>query len=172
VLVSTEGPKMAGSMFVGCVDAAVVEEAMDVIRTGRPTCLTYGIPDEDARAVGLSCVSVVHAFVERGGSHRVVPAPRTHGVGATAHVAAVARIRKFLGDWMTVCDARAALATPERIPDADGRVVREPHKCLAEAPVDRRTLDIASNAQSAPRSRRAVDPPTERTETPVGRRTA
>ena len=73
---------------------------------------------------------------------------------------------------MTICGAGRVLATPERITDVDERAGREPHALVVEAPVDRRTLGMASNAQSAPRSRRAVDPPTERTETPVGRRTA
>jgi xanthine dehydrogenase accessory factor len=68
------------------------------------------------------------------------PPPKMYIFGATTHAAAVARIGKFLGYRVTVCDARAALATPERIPDADAIVVRWPDEFLAEAPVDRRTV--------------------------------
>jgi len=77
-----------------------------------------------------------------------------------------------LGYRVTVCDARAAFTTPERVPDADERVVREPHEFLGAARVDRRTLTMASNSQSVLRSRREVNPPPERTETLGGRRTA
>jgi xanthine dehydrogenase accessory factor len=64
VLAVTEDVEVAGSVSGGCVEGAVVEEALTAIRTGCPKRLTYGIADEDAFAVGLSCGGVVHIFVE------------------------------------------------------------------------------------------------------------
>jgi len=65
VLAVTEDLEVAGSVTGGCVEAAVIEEATDVIQTGRPKRLTYGITDDDARAVGLSRGGTVHLFIER-----------------------------------------------------------------------------------------------------------
>ncbi len=224
-LAVTEDAQVAGSVSGGCVEAAVIEEAAEVLRTGRPARVAYSISNEDAMAVGLSCGGTVHIFVEplgalhrdvlaalaravreegpvvlatevagpRAGAmlivapgrtvgglgdprleravaadalaaldqpevgvHRYVhpadggedaevflhpfaPPPRMYVFGATVHAAAVARIGKYLGYRVTVCDARAALATPERVPDADALVVRWPDEFLAGAPVDRRT---------------------------------
>jgi xanthine dehydrogenase accessory factor len=223
VLAVADGVEIAGSVSGGCVEAAVVEEAAEVIRTGRSRRVAYGISDEDAAAVGLSCGGVVHIFIERlraddvfaalaralreeapvalateisgprAGAKALVEPGRMLGslgdpalddaaaadaramleqgrtglrrygagtqdgedvevfvdtfavparmyiFGATTQAAAVARIAKFLGYRVTVCDARAPLATPERIPDADAIVVRWPDEFLAQAPVDRRT---------------------------------
>jgi xanthine dehydrogenase accessory factor len=59
--------------------------------------------------------------------------------GAIDHAAAVARIGKFLGYRVTVCDARETFVTRERYPDVDELVVAWPHEFLASAPVDERT---------------------------------
>ncbi len=224
VLAVTEDMEMAGSVSAGCVEAAVAEETAEIIRTGRPKRLTYGIADEEAFAVGLSCGGVVHFFAaplrmdeifralasairaedpvvlatEVLGPHtgarmliapnRIVgalgdpdlekavaadaramleqaqtgtrrygvrgeppgeaevfiesfaPPPRMYVFGATTHAAAAVRMGKLLGYRVTLCDARAALATPDRFPGADEVVVEWPDEFLARAPVDRRTV--------------------------------
>ena len=50
------------------------------------------------------------------------------------------RIGSFLGYHVTVCDARAIFATTKRFPDADEVVVEWPHRYLAAADVDERTV--------------------------------
>jgi xanthine/CO dehydrogenase XdhC/CoxF family maturation factor len=65
VLAISEDGKVAGSVSGGCVEPGVIEEAMDIIETGAPKRLTYGITDEEACAVGLTCGGTVHLFVER-----------------------------------------------------------------------------------------------------------
>jgi xanthine dehydrogenase accessory factor len=60
--------------------------------------------------------------------------------GAIDFAAAVARVGKFLGYRVTVCDARAVFATRRRFPDADEVVVEWPHRYLASQPVDARTV--------------------------------
>ncbi|RSN50500.1 XdhC family protein, partial [Actinomadura sp. WAC 06369] len=71
--------------------------------------------------------------------HAFAPPPRLLVFGAIDFAAAVARIGRFLGYRVTVCDARPVFATPKRFPDADEVVVRWPHRYLAEEPVDERT---------------------------------
>ena len=52
--VSSSG-ELAGSVSGGCVEHEVYEEAKDVLATGRPKLLTYGISDDQAWNVGLPC---------------------------------------------------------------------------------------------------------------------
>jgi xanthine dehydrogenase accessory factor len=59
--------------------------------------------------------------------------------GAIDHAAAVARIGRFLGYRVTVCDARETFVTEERYPDVDELVVAWPHEFLQRSPVDERT---------------------------------
>lgn len=56
---------MIGSVSGGCVEGAVVEEALRVLKTGRPKLLHYGVADETAWEVGLACGGKIEIFVER-----------------------------------------------------------------------------------------------------------
>ncbi len=56
-----------GSVSGGCVEGAVVNEAADVIETGRPRMLEFGVADETAWEVGLSCGGRIRVFVEQVG---------------------------------------------------------------------------------------------------------
>ena len=61
----SEDGQVAGSVSGGCVEPAVYEEAMDAIESGEPRLLTYGISDDEAFGVGLTCGGIIHIFVER-----------------------------------------------------------------------------------------------------------
>ncbi len=54
-----------GSVSGGCVEGAVVEAAMTVLKTGQPTLLHFGVADETAREVGLACGGTIEIFIER-----------------------------------------------------------------------------------------------------------
>lgn len=54
-----------GSVSGGCVEGAVVAEAIDVIDSGTPRMLDFGVADETAWQVGLSCGGRIRVFVER-----------------------------------------------------------------------------------------------------------
>ena len=217
-----------GSVSGGCVEGAVYELAQEVMASGDAVLARYGVSDDDAFAVGLTCGGIIDVFVEavdppafperpdvlasvtghepvavatvvdgpgRVGAHLAVWADRTcgslgsarlddavaadvrgmldHGrtgvlrigpdgerrqdelgvfvqsfappprmlvFGAIDFAAAVARIGKFLGYRVTVCDARGVFATAKRFPEADEVVVEWPHRYLAETSVDARTV--------------------------------
>ena len=226
------GGEVIGSVSGGCVEGAVYELATDVTDTGEPVLRRYGVSDDDAFAVGLTCGGILDIFVEpiskktfpelgairdaveggepvavatvisgpgQVGTRRVIwgdagrestgslgagarldaaidddvrgmlaqgltgirhygehgerrgdelavfvnsfaPPPRMLVFGAIDFAAAVARIGKFLGYRVTVCDARPVFATRSRFPDADEVVVDWPHRVLAGAEVDARTV--------------------------------
>jgi xanthine dehydrogenase accessory factor len=201
-----------GSVSGGCVEAAVYAAAEEVLRTGKAQTQTYGVSDDEAFEVGLTCGGtievliqpdsaltdidqviaailegrpvatasvenaqlVVWPFTSRGslGDYEVdhsaaaqaagmlaagttgtisacdVPVfvqsyatpPRMIVFGAIDFAGAVARIGRFLGYRVTVCDARGVFATRKRFPDADELVVEWPHRYLANTPVDERTV--------------------------------
>jgi xanthine/CO dehydrogenase XdhC/CoxF family maturation factor len=54
-----------GSVSGGCVEGAVVSEAGDVIADGKPRTLEFGVADETAWRVGLSCGGRIRVYVER-----------------------------------------------------------------------------------------------------------
>lgn len=54
-----------GSVSGGCVEGAVVEEALEVIRAGTPKMLEFGVADETAWKVGLSCGGKIKVYVEK-----------------------------------------------------------------------------------------------------------
>ncbi|MBE7185324.1 MAG: XdhC family protein [Methylobacterium mesophilicum] len=54
-----------GSVSGGCVEGAVVAEAADVIADGKARMLEFGVADETAWRVGLSCGGRIRVFVER-----------------------------------------------------------------------------------------------------------
>ena len=64
-LAISESGEMAGSVSGGCVESDVYENAREVLRTGEPRLLSYGIADEEAWAVGLPCGGEIDVFLER-----------------------------------------------------------------------------------------------------------
>jgi xanthine dehydrogenase accessory factor len=234
--------EVIGSVSGGCVEGAVYELSLDVCQSGTPVLQTYGVSDDDAFAVGLTCGGIIDIFVERVdqasfpelgevtaavergepvavvtvisgpgqvGARRVIwsrdtaspnadkdgwrsgasgtlgtarldaavdddvrgmlaqgltgirrygehgerrgddlsvfvnsfaPPPRMLVFGAIDFATAAARVGKFLGYHVTVCDARKVFATASRFPDADEVVVDWPHRFLAGTDVDARTV--------------------------------
>ena len=56
-----------GSVSGGCVEGAVVTEALDVIESGKPKMLEFGVADETAWQVGLSCGGTIRVYRGEGG---------------------------------------------------------------------------------------------------------
>ncbi|MEU7796660.1 XdhC family protein [Micromonospora tulbaghiae] len=212
--------EVVGSISGGCVEGAVYELCQEAIRTGQARTETYGVGDDDAFAVGLTCGGTIEVLVQpdvvltepdavlaairagapvatasAGATQLVVwpdrvagtlgdadldravaqqaegmlalgttgavrlgtrgqqrhdevsvfvqsylPPPRMIVFGAIDFAVAVARIGRFLGYHVTVCDARPVFATRKRFPDADALVVQWPHTYLESTTVDERTV--------------------------------
>ncbi len=56
--------EFVGSVSGGCIEGAVIHEALEVMRGGAPRLLSYGVTDEMAWEVGLACGGKVEVFVE------------------------------------------------------------------------------------------------------------
>lgn len=65
LLAVEQGGGFLGSVSGGCVEGAVVSEALEVIADGRPRMLEFGVSDEQAWEVGLACGGKVQVYVER-----------------------------------------------------------------------------------------------------------
>lgn len=63
-LVVDEEGRMLGSVSGGCIEGAVVKEAMEVMRGAPPKLLEFGVSDERAWEVGLACGGRVAVWVE------------------------------------------------------------------------------------------------------------
>ncbi len=63
LVIDAEG-NFIGSVSGGCVEGAVVTEAIDVIGTGSPKMLNFGVADETAWKVGLACGGKIGVYVE------------------------------------------------------------------------------------------------------------
>lgn len=109
---------------VAAADPSVVSQARAMLESGASGVCVIGCGTGE-----------VTAFVESS-----VPPPRMIVFGAIDFAAAVARIGKFLGYHVTVCDARPVFATAVRFPDADEVVVDWPSRYLEGTQVDSRTV--------------------------------
>jgi xanthine dehydrogenase accessory factor len=60
-----EEAEVAGSVSGGCVEGAVVTEALDILTEGsRGRMVSFGYSDDEAFAVGLTCGGTIHLFIE------------------------------------------------------------------------------------------------------------
>jgi xanthine dehydrogenase accessory factor len=226
MMVAKDG-EVTGSVSGGCVEGAVYEVAQTSLANGECAYNVYGVSDDDAFSVGLTCGGTIEVFTEsvsfgsdwitellrkhdadeafaiativrgtaRVGSHLVIsstgfvgttgskrldeaifddalgllaagttgslsyglngerleseievfiysstPKSRMIIFGAIDFAAALAKVGKFLGYHVTVCDARAIFATKKRFPEADQVVVDWPHRYLASQKVNSRTV--------------------------------
>jgi xanthine dehydrogenase accessory factor len=121
------GDRTAGTLGSSGLDHAVDDDARGMLAQGLTGQRRYG-------ANGQRRMDEVTVFVQS-----FAPPPHMVVFGAIDFAAAVARIGKFLGYRVTVCDARGIFTTAKRFPDADEVVVKWPHKYLEEITVDRRT---------------------------------
>ena len=112
--------EMAGSVSGGCVEGAVVAEAIEAMESGQVRRLEYGVADDDAFAVGLAC----------GGTIRVLVQP----VGPALPEDVLARLVEARGARVA-----AALVSP---PDAMPRLETSGHE-------DRMRMDRSGFAEDA-----------------------
>ncbi|HEY6530657.1 MAG TPA: XdhC family protein [Acidimicrobiales bacterium] len=56
--------EVVGSVSGGCVEGAVVTEALQILESGDRRLVTFGYSDDEAFAVGLTCGGTIHLFIE------------------------------------------------------------------------------------------------------------
>ena len=117
-----------GTMGNEDLDRAVVEAARGMLEGGRTGMRHYG-------PRGQRRMEDVAVFIQS-----FAPEPRMYVFGAIDFASAVAKVGKFMGYRVTVCDARPVFATRERFPTVDEVVVAWPDEFLKTAPVDKRTV--------------------------------
>ena len=61
----TDSGEAVGSVSGGCVEGALFDVGQEVLADGEPRSETYGVSDDDAFAVGLTCGGILDVFVER-----------------------------------------------------------------------------------------------------------
>jgi xanthine/CO dehydrogenase XdhC/CoxF family maturation factor len=64
VLVVDQDARMQGSVSGGCIEGAVIKEALEIMRGAPPKLMEFGVSDEQAWDVGLACGGRVQVWVE------------------------------------------------------------------------------------------------------------
>jgi xanthine dehydrogenase accessory factor len=134
-----DGPGVGGKLLVSPedhvgtagnddLDKAIVEAAQGLLEGGRTETVHFG-------PRGQRRMEDVAVFIQS-----FAPPPRMYVFGAIDFASAVARLGKFMGYRVTVCDARPVFATRDRFPTADEVVIAWPDEFLKTAEVDRRTV--------------------------------
>lgn len=169
-LAVSERGEMAGSVSGGCVEAAVVHEALEALRAGAARTVEYGVTAERAWEVGLPCGGRIRVFVEpapAGALARTVDALRARErverelelgdgerfrlvleppvrlviVGAVHLAQPLARMAEVAGYEVRLVDPRTAFATEARFP---GVAIERgwPEEALARIGLDARTAVV------------------------------
>ncbi|CAL9408111.1 XdhC family protein [Streptomyces sp. enrichment culture] len=128
LVVRADGSRTGGLGGHPELDRTATAEAGAFLDAGRTGTLEIG-------ERGSRCGAPLTLLIESS-----VPAPRMIVFGAIDFASALARVGRFLGHHVTVCDARPVFATPARFPDADEVVAEWPHEYLARTEVDARTV--------------------------------
>lgn len=142
-------------IYIEPLDPRIVARVAEAVRSESPIAVAMTIDGPGIGETRLVPVDddnlLLREPLERGTSEIVTdgadevfvstfaPRPDMYVFGAIDHASALARVGRFLGYRVTVCDARGAFVTPERFPEVDELVVAWPHEFLASARIDRRT---------------------------------
>ena len=138
--------EMQGSVSGGCVEGAVVVEALEAIEDGAPRLLEYGVSDGDAFAVGLACGGKIRVLVEPVGA-KAMPFDvlgdlvRLVIVGAVHIAQALVPMAQVAGFDAVVIDPREAFGSQARFPDA--QVINDwPDAAMITVGVDTRSAIV------------------------------
>jgi xanthine dehydrogenase accessory factor len=149
-LACNEAGEFVGSVSGGCIEAAVIGEAIELIGKRRDAgVLSFGVSDETAWDVGLACggnieVSIEVATEELVGRLRAeMPPPLRLVIIGAVHVAApLAQMARIAGFAVTIVDPRRAWATSARFP-SETLVTDWPDVALDALKIDARTAIVA-----------------------------
>ncbi len=131
------GGRIAGSVSGGCVEAAVIEAALETVRNGTPQLLSYGVSDGSAWSVGLACGGTIRVFVQ--------PVAEQGGAMAPATLDRLAEAQAARG--LAVLATRLADGAQLLLRDRDGQLLAE------DGAIPEAVLAAAERAVAAGRSR-------------------
>jgi len=97
--------EIAGSVSGGCVEGAVVVEALEALEDGQPRVLRYGVSDDDAIGLGLACGGTIRILVE--------PVGLAMDVAVLAEIVAARRARDVVGYLVVPGQAGGRVLRPE-----------------------------------------------------------
>ena len=146
-LAISERGELAGSVSGGCVESEVAELATEVLASGEPRNVTYGISDDEAFSVGLPCGGEIDVLVERARlddleRFRDESPYRLLVFGAVDLAEALCKAAGDLGWTTIVADPRGRFATRARIPSADELLVDWPEAVLERVQPDEATAVV------------------------------
>ena len=146
-LAISEQGELAGSVSGGCVESEVAELATEVLASGEPRNVTYGISDDQAFSIGLPCGGEIDVLVERAGLDELErfgdESPyRLLVFGAVDLAEALCKAAGELGWKTVVADPRAKFATRARIPSAGELLVEWPDDVLERLEPDEATAVV------------------------------
>jgi xanthine dehydrogenase accessory factor len=145
-LAISERGELAGSVSGGCVESEVAELATEVLASGEPRNVTYGISDDQAFSVGLPCGGEIDVLVERARLDELELSDespyRLLVFGAVDLAEALCKAAGELGWRTVVADPRSRFATRERIPSADELLVEWPEDVLEHVQPDEATAVV------------------------------
>ncbi len=118
-LAISEGAEISGSVSGGCVEGAVVEEALEALTDGQPRILEYGVTNEEAFAVGLACGGTIRVLVEPVG---VGQGP---SVGLLEELAAHRKARRAAAYVVDPADWSRRVVLAGEAPEYRGRFVSD-----------------------------------------------
>ena len=126
-----EDGRQSGSIGGGCLEAEACREALAVMRSERPSLLSFDLTEDDAEEGGLICGGTMEVYVEP-----ILPVPTLIIFGAGHVGQCVAAAVKPLGFKVTVIDDRIKYANSERFPAADVLYAEPWNDVFAKLPVD------------------------------------
>ncbi len=120
MIVQVDG-QIHGTIGGSAVEAQVIQEAQDVIQSGRPQLVSHTLSDAVHQDTGMICGGIMDFFIEP------LQLPERVYIFGGGHVGLhVASLAKRVGFDYVVVDARAEYASAERFPEASRRVVANP----------------------------------------------
>jgi xanthine dehydrogenase accessory factor len=146
-LAISERGELDGSVSGGCVESEVAELATEVLASGEPRNVTYGISDDQAFSVGLPCGGEIDVVVERARLDDLErfqeESPfRLLVFGAVDLSEALCKAAGELGWQTVVADPRARFATRARVPSAGELLVEWPDEVLEHMEPDEATAVV------------------------------
>jgi xanthine dehydrogenase accessory factor len=128
---------IVGTVGGGEMEARVVQEALDAIRSGQPRLMSYQLADPTSGDPGV-CGGTVQLFVEP-----LLPPPTILIIGCGHVGKAVAELAKWMEFRVIVSDDRPGYATPEQIPGMDGYIEAPPTDLPARLTITPQTYIVA-----------------------------